>query len=169
DRELVVALRDAPDDDTAAAALTRIGELEDTVRAADAALRTARAAARAAEDTASAVEREVATAWAELRAARDPLVALDAPALGDDLVDAWAELVVWARSAAEDRAAQAHRATRSRASVAARRSAVVRRVLDDLAAHDVPLAAAEAEVVSGAAATAVATALERARGAHARV
>ena len=227
DRELVVALRDAPDDDAAAAALTRIGELEDTVRAADAALRTARAAARAAEDTASAVEREVATAWAELRAARDPLVALDAPALGDDLVGAWAELVAWARSAAEERAAQAHRATQSRASVAARRSAVVRRVLDDLAAHDVPLAsapqrrtgptatpdgatgavneaadpaggasaatavggavvasmrgchrsgalvaiapAAEAEVVSGAAATAVATALERARGAHARV
>ena len=51
DRELVVALRDAPDDDAAAAALTRIGELEDTVRAADAALRTARAAARAAEDS----------------------------------------------------------------------------------------------------------------------
>ena len=72
DRELVVALRDAPDDDAAAAALTRIGELEDTVRAADAALRSARAAARAAEDTASAVEREVATAWAELRTARDP-------------------------------------------------------------------------------------------------
>ena len=142
DRELVVALRDAPDDDAAAAALTRIGELEDTVRAADAALRTARAAARAAEDTASAVEREVATAWAELRTARDPLVALDAPALGDDLVGAWAELVAWARSAAEERAAQAHRATQSRASVAARRSAVVRRVLDDLAAHDVPLASA---------------------------
>jgi exonuclease SbcC len=145
------------------------------------------------------VEREVATAWAELRAARDPLVALDAPALGDDLVGAWAELVAWARSAAEDRAAQAHRATQTRASVVASRSAVIRRVLDDLAVHDVPWAsapqrrtggtaaaggvpadamiggaagiapAAEAEVVSGAAATAAATALERARGAHARI
>ena len=157
DRELVVALRDAPDDDAAAAALTRIGELEDTVRAADAALRTARAAARAAEDTASAVEREVATAWAELRAARDPLVALDAPALGDDLVDAWAELVAWARSAAEDRAAHAHRATQSRASVAARRSAVVRRVLDDLAAHDVSLASAAQRRTGGTAAAGGAT------------
>ena len=119
----------------------------------------ARAAARAAEDAASAVERDVAVAWAELRAARDPLVALDAPALGDDLVVAWTELVAWARVAAEDRAAQAERATRNRASVAARRSAVVQRVVDDLAAHDI---APAAEVVSGAAATAVATALERA-------
>ena len=166
DRELAVALRDAPDDAEAAAALTRIGELEDTVRAADTALRAARAAAREAEDAASAVERDVAVAWAELRAARDPLVALDAPALGDDLVVAWTELVAWARVAAEDRAAQAERATQNRASVAARRSAVVQRVVDDLAAHDI---APAAEVVSGAAATAVATALERAKGAHARV
>ena len=109
---------------------------------ADAALRAARAAARAADDTASAVEREVATAWAELRTARDPLVALDAPALGDDLVGAWAELVAWARSAAEERAAQHTGPRKARAAVAARRSDVVRRVLDDLAAHDVPLASA---------------------------
>src|SRR4029078_9286951 len=103
-----VALREAPDDAEAAAALTLIGELEDPGRAADAALRAARAAARADKAAASAVNRDVAGAWAELRAARDPLVALDAPALGDDLVEAWAELVAWARSPAEDTAPHAN-------------------------------------------------------------
>jgi exonuclease SbcC len=142
DRELVAALRDAPDDETAAAQLERIGELEDALRIADAALRSARAAARAADAAAASVEREVVAAWAELRAARDPLVAFDAPPLGDDLVAAWAELVDWARAAAQERAAGLHSAEHARAAAAARRAEVVRQVLDDLAAHDVPLATA---------------------------
>ncbi len=184
DRELAAALREAPADDEAAAALAQIDELEEAVRVADAALRTARAAVRVAEDVATAVEREVAAAWAELRAARDPVVALHAPALrDDDVVAAWAELVSWAQAAAAARAAEVHEAEQKRAAAAARRGDVARRILDDLAAHDIPLdvpppirdgatsgpAAAEVEVASGAAAMAVATALERARGAHARV
>ncbi len=191
DRELAAAVRGAPEDDEAAAALARIGELEDAVRVADAALRSARAAARAAEGAATAVEREVAAAWAELRAARDPVVALDAPALGgDDLVGAWAQLVAWARAAVEDRAAEMRRAEQARSAAVARCGEIARRVLDDLAAHDVPLnstlpaaaavgsvgvpaaaaaASAETAVLSGAAPMAVATAMERAKGAHARI
>ena len=139
-RELAAALREAPADDEAAAALAEIDKLENAVRVADAALRSARAAVRVAEGTATAVEREVVEAWAELRAARDPLAALDAPAVGgDDLVAAWAELVAWARVAAEARAAEIRRAEQTRAAAAARRGEVARRVLDDLATHDVPL------------------------------
>ncbi len=182
DRELAVALREAPADDEAAAVLARIDELEEAARGADAALRTARAAVRVAEDVATAVEREVAAAWAELRAARDPVVALHAPALrDDDVVAAWAELVSWAQAAAAARAAEVREVEQTRATAAARRDEVTRRILDDLAAHDVPIppapragatsgpAEAEVEVASGTAAMAVATALERARGAHARV
>jgi DNA repair protein SbcC/Rad50 len=170
DRELAAALREAPSDDDAAAALARIDELEDAVRAADAALRSARAKVRGAEEAATAVEREVAVAWAELRAVRDPLVALRAPALGDDdLAAQWAKLVAWAQAAAEERTTEIRRAEETRSDAAARRGEVARRVLDDLAAHDVTLDAPGDGGEVGAAAMAVATALERARGAHARV
>jgi exonuclease SbcC len=218
DRELAVALRDAPSDDEAAASLERITALEEAAKAADAALRLARTRARSAEAAAVALEREVARAWNELRAARDPLVALDAPAIaGDDLIAAWADLVAWAAVAAEVRAEGADVARQAAVTAAARRTEVARGIVDDLMAHDIPLdvstpvhvipsrptadsaapaatyggtvsapagardlsgaagAAAADPVVAavaadpGAATTAVATTLERARGANARI
>ncbi len=138
DRALVAALRDAPGDDDAAAALERLAALEAAVRVADAALRSARAAVRSAEGAAAAVERETAAAWAELRAARDPLVALEAPAVGEeDLVGAWAELVAWAAAAADVRAAGIRDAEASRAATSARRTGTARRLVDDLATHGI--------------------------------
>ena len=138
DRALVAALRDAPGDDDAAAALERLAALEAAVRVADAALRSARVAVRSAEGAAAAVERETAAAWAELRAARDPLVALEAPAVGgEDLVAAWAELVAWAAAAADVRAAGIRDAETSRAATSARRTGTARRLVDDLATHGI--------------------------------
>ncbi len=140
ERALAAALRDAPADDEAAAALERIAALEEVVRGADAALRSARAAARAAESAAGTVERQLAERWAELRSARDPLVALDAPAVGgDDLVAAWAGLVEWAAAAAEVRAERIREAEQARSASSARRAEVAARILDDLAAHGVAL------------------------------
>ncbi len=140
DRELAAALRDAPADDEAAAGLARIAALEAAAAEAGAALRSARTCVRAADTAAAALEREVANAWHELRTARDPLVALDAPAIaGDDLVGAWAELAGWAGAAAEVRAEGAHAAREAAAAAALRRADVARRIVDDLAAHDIPL------------------------------
>jgi exonuclease SbcC len=191
ERELAEALRGSPDDDEAAAGLERLAALEQAAKVADAALRSARARARTAEAAAAALEREVACAWDELRTARDPLVALDAPAIaGDDLAAAWAELVAWAGAAAGVRAAGERTAQQAAAAAAERRAEIARGIVDDLTAHDIPLerpaalrststptasTAADqtaADVVAadpGAAATAAATALERARGAHARI
>jgi exonuclease SbcC len=191
ERELAEALRGAPDDDEAAAGLERIVALEQAAKAADAALRSARARARTAETAAAALEREVACAWDELRTARDPLVALDAPAIArDDLAAAWAELVAWAGAAAGVRAEGERAAQQAAAAAAERRAEIARGIVDELTAHDIPLdrpaalhgtsspvasSAADqtaADVVAadpGAAATAAATALERARGAHARI
>ena len=138
DRALAAALRDAPGDDEAAATLERLAALEDAVRIADAALRSGRAAVRTAEGSAAAVERKTAAAWAELRAARDPLVALDAPAVGgEDLVAAWAELVAWAGAAADARMAGIRHAEASRTAISARRTGTARRLVDDLTTHGI--------------------------------
>ncbi|WP_345608264.1 SMC family ATPase, partial [Pseudonocardia adelaidensis] len=160
------ALRDAPSDEDAAAALDELGALEAAVREADAHLRTARAAARSAERTASDVAREVTAAWDALRAARDPLVPLGAPAVrGDELLAAWQELTAWSRREAEARAARLAEAATTAEDARAARAAVERRIADDLAAHQVTAAAP----LGGTAPAAVAGALARARSAQERV
>jgi exonuclease SbcC len=164
--QLRTALRDAPADRDAAAALERLDALEAAVRAADAGLRTARAALRSAEGTAADVEREVAAAWHGLRAARDPLVPLGAPATGgDELLAAWQQLTGWAREEAEARAARLPAAIEAAASAQDGRDGMERRLAEALSAHRVPAAVP----ITDTAPTAVAAALERARSAQERV
>ena len=157
----------------ARAELDRVDALERAVRAADVALREARSALRAAERDASGTAREVDTSWARLRAARDPLVALGAPAtVGDDLPAAWDALTAWAGREAghRDRDLVAARGVVDDACRA--REALVRRLADDLAAHDVVVPSGigtDAERLPRAAPVAVAAALGDARGARQRV
>ncbi|HWN35553.1 MAG TPA: SMC family ATPase, partial [Pseudonocardia sp.] len=76
------ALAGQPADDELAERLAELDELAGQVRAADAALRTARAEVTAAQLTAEQVAASVERGWQALRAARDPLVGLGAPAPG---------------------------------------------------------------------------------------
>ncbi|WP_300017513.1 SMC family ATPase [Pseudonocardia sp.] len=160
--ELRAALEGAPSDAEAARELDGLAERESEARTADAALRGARTALRAAEQAAAEVGREVTAAWDALRAARDPLVPLGAPAVaGDDLRAAWTELEGWARAEAGRRRTQFATAEAAARSARADRDAARQRLDADLAAHEVPGTA-----TPGAA---VAAALERARGAQERI
>jgi exonuclease SbcC len=164
--QLQAALRDAPSDRDAAAALERLDALEAAVREADAQLRTARVAARSAERTAVDVAREVSAAWDALRAARDPLVPLGAPAVGgDELLAAWQELTAWARREATIRAGRVEEAAAAARDAREARDAVEGRIAHDLAAHKVPAAAP----LGTSAPAAIAGALARARSAQERV
>ncbi|MBW0089497.1 SMC family ATPase [Pseudonocardia sp. KRD-184] len=190
--ELRTALDGAPSDADAARDLARRSVLEDAARTSDAALRTARAAQRAAERDAAQVADEVAAAWAALRTARDPLVPLGAPAVtGDDLGAAWAALVGWASDAVADRRTRWTAADAAARAAREARDAAVGELVDDLAAHGLaahhlalpraepapagPRGAAGAGNARGsesdpaAARSVVAAAVERARGAHARL
>ena len=164
-RELRVALADAPADDDVVAELARRDRLEAAAAAAEAELRAARGALRAAEGAAAEVGREVGAAWQALRAARDPLVGLDAPALpDDDLRAAWATLTGWATERARAGAARLAAAAAAAAAAERERAAVDRRIGDDLAAHGVAL-----DGPPSAALPAVVAAAERARGLHQRL
>ncbi|OZM77320.1 AAA family ATPase [Pseudonocardia sp. MH-G8] len=169
--QLRTALQDAPPDAEAASALEQLDALEAGVRTADAQLRSARTALRAAEQTAGEVEREVAAGWSALRAARDPLVPLGAPALaGEALLAAWEELAGWARQEAQARAGRLDEAAAAAASARQARDRLEQRLADDLAAHD--LAAHEVPArgpIAESAPAAVAGALARARSAQERV
>ncbi|MFB9385999.1 SbcC/MukB-like Walker B domain-containing protein [Pseudonocardia petroleophila] len=190
--ELRTALDGAPSDADAARALERRTALEDAARTSDAALRSARTALRAAERDAAQVADEVGAAWAALRAARDPLVPLGAPAVtGDDLRAAWDALAGWASGAAAERRTAWAAADAAARSAREARDAAVRALVDDLAAHDLDLPPARPDasrtdpgparpreraeagtgpsVDAAAARPAVAAAVERARGAHARL
>jgi exonuclease SbcC len=104
---LRAALAGAPSPERVDDDLARLDEVEATARAADAALRAARADRSAAEAAAGAVWREVAAGRDALRAARDPLVPLGAPAVdADDLAGAWAALAAWAAREAAARGAR---------------------------------------------------------------
>lgn len=167
-RALVEALRDAPDLSTALAELDRLTEREETVRACGVAARSARDVLRGAEREVAEVQRELATTWEALRAARDPLVTLGAPApSGEDVAVAWAGMVRWAGRAARDTAARLDGARAAHAEHAAGLAAVGARLVADLAEHSVASPGVERSV--GEAGAAVATALERARGALQRV
>lgn len=164
--ELRDSLVGEPTDTDAAAELARISGLEDAARAADSVLRAARAALRAAEEDARAGEREVTDAWEALRRTRDPLVALGAPALeGDEPAAAGKALGSWAARETTDRErslAEAHDAT----DLARRnRDTLLDRLVEDLRAHDVAAGREPARTAPAA----VATALEGARAARARV
>jgi DNA repair protein SbcC/Rad50 len=161
---LRAALEGALTDTEAERELAGLAELEAAARTADAGLRAARAAQRAAESAAAATGREAATAWDALRAARDPLVPLGAPAVaGEELLAAWTALADWAGREAESRRARLADAGAAAGAARTVRDGLERRVLDDLAAHDVTAPG------TGAAPAAVAAAAERARAARERI
>ncbi|HEX4252088.1 MAG TPA: SMC family ATPase [Pseudonocardia sp.] len=183
--QLEGALAGQPADDELARRLAELDELAGQVRAADAALRTARAEVTAAQHTAEQVAAFVERGWRALRAARDPLVGLGAPATdgpsrsGADLVGAWTALTGWARTAAEDRAERLTIAEATLAATRDRRDDAQRALAADLSAHGVPVqpeppAAPITEQpptrsLASAAEAAASTELERARGARARI
>jgi len=164
--ELRSVLAGAPTDAEAAAALERRTALEAATHAVDEELRAARTTLRSADGAVTEVAREVTAAWEALRAARDPLVALDAPAVtGDDLVAAWAALTGWARHEVDARAGRLTGAEDAARTARDARAAVERRLTDELTAHDVYAAAP----LAATALPAVAAVLERARGRQERV
>ncbi|HEX4362335.1 MAG TPA: SMC family ATPase [Pseudonocardia sp.] len=192
--QLEVALAGQPADDELARRLAELDELAAQVRAADAALRTARAEVTAAQRTAEQVAAAVEHGWRALRAARDPLVGLGAPApdgpsrTGDDLVGAWSALTEWARVAAAERAERHTTAEATVAGTRDRRGEAHRALAADLAAHGVPVpteppaapiteratarptpARPAGRSLASAAEAAASTELERARGARARI
>ena len=135
---LRAALIGAPSPEQADAELARRDELEESARAADAALRRARSACSAADDASDDVRREVAAGWEALRGARDPLVGLGAPAvLGDDLAAAWSALASWAHREAAERAARLPAAVAAAASARSTQRAVHSRLGAALAAEGV--------------------------------
>jgi exonuclease SbcC len=166
--ELRGDLAGAPTDAEAAAELDRLGALEEAARAADAELRDARVAQRAADAAAAAVEREVATARGALRSARDPLVPLGAPAVedaGGDLLAGWTALVGWAGAEATARDGQLAAARAAVTAAGADRDRVERRLGEDLAGHGI----VAAPPLARSALSASAAAVERARAASDRV
>lgn len=164
--DLRAALAGAPTDAGAAAELDRLAALEAAAKAADAELRAARAAQRTADDVAAALLREVHAAWGALRAARDPLVPLGVPVVREEaLLTAWTELTGWAGREAEDRDGRLAEASRAAEAATAAGERATRLLAEDLAAHEVAAAAP----LSSTAPPAVATAVERARGALNRV
>ncbi|RZT86708.1 exonuclease SbcC [Pseudonocardia sediminis] len=164
--ELRTSLDGEPTDTQAAAELARIDALDASAREADVALRAARTALRTAEEDARAGEREVQQAWDALRATRDPLVALGAPALdGDEPAAAGKALTTWATretTARERSLADAHDATDH---ARTHRDSLQERLVEDLRTHDVSAGPEPARTAPAA----VATALESARAARARV
>ena len=162
------ALESAPAAAEAQAALHRLDVLDEAVRRADAELRSARSARSAADAQLAEVDRVVATAWDALHAARDPLVVFGAPALpGDDLLAAWTALAGWATAAIARRDGELSDAQSAAAAVRKDRDLAVRRIEDDLAAHDVHIPT-DRPVAAGVLA-AVAEALAESRGLRDRI
>ena len=165
--ELDRLLGDAPDEAEITARLARRDELEAAAAAAEQRLLTARSDRGDAEKALAELERDETAARVRLSAARDPLVALGAPALGDDgLLAAWQALQSWAAEAAAARDAGIGP---GREKVNATRSAVndlTARLRADLASSGVDLAP---DAVPAAASRVVVAALERARAATLRI
>ncbi|HEY0576929.1 MAG TPA: SMC family ATPase [Pseudonocardia sp.] len=183
--ELAAALADAAADDELARRLAELAELAEQVSAADAALRSARGALIAAGDAAERLAAQLGRGWRELAAARDPLVGLGAPALtgspsgstrgstaagssgGDGLLAGWAELTGWAADAAAERDGRLPDADRAVTAARSRHDATHRALTEDLSAHGVTVPADRP--LGAAAAPAASAAVERAKGAVARI
>ena len=165
--ELAELLRDAPDDQQVTERLALIGRLEAAALAAEQALRAARAERSKAEAAHAALENAERAARGQLLAARDRVVALGAPALGDrGLLDNWTHLVTWASGEVKVRDQQAEAAEREAGAARAGIAELAGQLSADLAGSGIDLPAA---AVAESAATAVARALEAARGATRRV
>jgi exonuclease SbcC len=161
---LRTALAGAPPAVQVEADLRRLDELEATARAADGALRTARAARARAEEAAGAVRGEVAAGREALGSARDALVPLGAPAVpGDDLAAGWAALTSWAAGESARRAEQLPAAEAAAAAARRNRDGAAGRLAAALAHEGV------SAVPGGTPEVAVAAALAGARAARDRL
>jgi DNA repair protein SbcC/Rad50 len=165
--ELGEQLQGAPDEAEITAQLALRDRLEAAASAAEQRLLGARSARSKVERDLAELERAEAAARSRLSAARDPLVRLGAPALDAmGLLACWAALQDWAASEASARdqaiASAREHVTAARASV----HELTGRLSADLAASEVELAP---EAVAAGASTAVARALEQARGETRRI
>jgi DNA repair protein SbcC/Rad50 len=165
--ELDNLLRDALGEDQIAEQLALLDELEQAAAGAGKKLLTARAVRADGEAALASLERAERLARAALSTARDSVVALGAPALeGLGLLDAWTQLAAWAASQTASREQQIRVVS---AEVGAAQASVARltgEVSADLAKAGIDL---PADAVAAGAASAVATALERAKAATNRI
>ena len=162
--ELVTTLAEAPSADVITEQLARVAALEQAAKAADADLRTARAAAKQAAEAQTRIAAQVEAERQRLSRARDPLVGLGAPPIdGESLLDAWTALTDWASGQAKK-----HRERLAVAQTAEGETAEALRVAERAVADDVTALGIElpAGPVRDRVPVAVAAARARAEGDH---
>ncbi len=167
--ELSEQLLGAPDDKQVTDQLALLATLEAAASQADQRLLGARTERASQEHALGDLELAEAAALRLLSVARDPLVMLGAPALdvaAAGLLASWTDLAMWAAAQASARvsviAAAAERVTAGRASIAR----LTGQLSAELISGGIDL---EPGAVAARALTSVATALERARSASARI
>ena len=165
--ELDAHLRSAPDAAQVTAQLAERDRLEAEAAASGQRLLGARSARGKTQQDLAGLERSEAAAAARLSAARDPLVRLGAPVLDPaGLLAGWTGLQAWAEREAAARDTDLGPARRRVTTARADVQELTGKLAAELAAGGVEL---PPEAVAAGAATAVATALERARGATKRI
>jgi len=165
--ELGGLLRDAPDEAEVAERLELRDQLEAAAAEAGKALLDARGKRTAQEQTLDGLQRDGDTARRALSAARDRVVALGAPAVdGLGILAAWTELATWAASLAGQRDRDIEVASGAVATARQAASELAGGLRADLGGKGIELAT---DALAAGAAPAVASALERARAATARL
>ncbi|SFW91662.1 AAA family ATPase [Amycolatopsis australiensis] len=138
--ELAGILDGAPSAEVVTGQLAKVAELEKAATAADADLRTARAAAKQAAEAQARIADQVDAERQRLSRARDPLVGLGAPPIdGESLLDAWAALTDWAAGAAKERRDRLAAASAAEGEAAEALQAAERAVSDDVTAFGIEL------------------------------
>ncbi|MGK3204789.1 AAA family ATPase [Amycolatopsis sp. MEPSY49] len=138
--ELGESLADAPAAEVVAEQLTKVAELEQAAKKADADLRIARAAAKQAVEAQTRIAEQVDAERQRLSRARDPLVSLGAPPIdGDSLLGAWTALTDWAAGQANEHRDRLAVATTAEGETAEALRAAERAVVDDVTALGVAL------------------------------
>jgi exonuclease SbcC len=165
--ELAELLKDAPGEEQVTERLALLGRLEAAATAAEAGLRSARAARSSGEAALAALERAEREARGGLSAARDRVVALGAPALDHrGLLDGWTTLMTWASGQVKLHEQEAEGASRAAAAARDAIDQLVGGLSADLARAGIDLAA---DAVAASAAAAVTGALEGAKAVTRRV
>ncbi len=138
--ELVATLAEAPSAAVVAERLAKVAELEQAAKAADADLRTARAAVKRAAEAQAGIGARVDAERQRLSRARDPLVGLGAPPIdGESLLEAWTALTDWAARQAASHRDRLAAATAAEGEAADALRAAERAVVDDVLSLEVPL------------------------------
>jgi DNA repair protein SbcC/Rad50 len=165
--ELGEHLRDAPDEATVTTQLAERDRLEAAAAVAGRRLLGARSARGHMQQDLAGLERAEATATSQLSAARDPLVRLGAPVLDPaGLLAGWTGLQAWAEREAAARDTGLGPARQGVTTARANMQELTGKLTAELAAGGIEL---PPEAAAAGATTAVATALERARGATRRI